>query len=194
MVSNRMQFERVCCLVSQQYNGRAMGPSSDLMQNQPHSLELDMSIYPRKLEDDHINNNNCPPEMIPLPFMPENSHFPGNTLILEEEKSLAVELAMSSMNELLKMWQTGEPLWVRAPDNPNKLVLNLEEYARMFSWNANLKQNPHQLRTEATRDTAVVIMNSITLVDAFLDAVSIYICTLVQFLIFFNNNIIINWF
>lgn len=160
-----MQFERVCCLVSQ-YNGRSMqgmGGSSDLMQ--PHSLELDMSIYPRKLDHDQEHINSCPPDMIPLPFMPEASHFPGNALILEEEKSLAMDLAMSCMNELLKMCHTGEPLWVRH-------ALNLEEYARMFSWSVNLKQNPHQFRTEATRDTAVVIINSITLVDAFLDAVS----------------------
>ncbi|KAG6399190.1 hypothetical protein SASPL_140666 [Salvia splendens] len=165
------EFERVCCMVSQ-YNGRpmqAIGPSSGLMQQQPHSLELDMGVgvYPRKLDEEHMSN--CPSDMIPLPFMPENSHFPGNTLILEEEKSLAMELAMSSMNELLKMWQTGEPLWVREADT-GKHVLNLEEYERMFSWSASLKQYPHQLRTEATRDTAVVIMNSITLVDAFLDA------------------------
>ena len=168
-----MQFERVCCMVSQ-YNGRtmqAMGPNSDLMQQQPHSLELDMGVgvYPRKLDEQHMSN--CPSDMMPLPFMPEASHFAGNTLILEEEKSLAMELAMSSMNELLKMWQTDEPLWVQEADT-GKYVLNLEEYARMFSWSANLKQNSHQLRTEATRDTAVVIMNSITLVDAFLDAVS----------------------
>lgn len=165
------EFERVCCLVSQ-YNGRSsmqgMGGSSDLMQ--PHSLELDMSIYPRKLEhEDQHHINGCPPDMIPLPFMPEASHFPGNALILEEEKSLAMDLAMSSMNELLKMSHTGEPLWVRAADS-GRHVLNLEEYARMFSWSVNLKQNPHQFRTEATRDTAVVIINSITLVDAFLDA------------------------
>ncbi|KAL1556365.1 homeobox-leucine zipper protein HDG5-like isoform X1 [Salvia divinorum] len=167
------EFERVCCMVSQ-YNGRtmqAMGPNSDLMQQQPHSLELDMGVgvgvYPRKLDEEHMSN--CPSDMIPLPFMPETSHFAGNTLILEEEKSLAMELAMSSMNELLKMWQTDQPLWVQEADT-GKYILNLEEYARMFSWSANLKQNSHQLRTEATRDTAVVIMNSITLVDAFLDA------------------------
>ncbi|KAH6830971.1 homeobox-7 [Perilla frutescens var. hirtella] len=167
------EFERVCCLVSQ-YNGRAMqamGGSSDMMQQQqPHSLELDMSIYPRKLDQDHMSNDHN--HMIPLPFMPEASHFPGNnTLILDDqEKSLAMDLAMSSMNELLKMSHTGEPLWVRADDHSGKHVLNLEEYSRMFSWSLKLKQDPNQFRTEATRDTAVVIMNSITLVDAFLDA------------------------
>ncbi|KAL0446463.1 UNVERIFIED_CONTAM: Homeobox-leucine zipper protein ROC3 [Sesamum latifolium] len=160
------ELERMCCLVSQ-YTGRpmpGMGPPPLL----PTSLDLDVSSYPRKFEQDHMTN--CPPDhMIPLPFMPENSQFPGNALILEEEKPLALDLAVSSMDELVKMCHTAEPLWVPAADT-GKQVLNLEEYARMFSWSANLKQHSPQFRTEATRHTAVVIMNSITLVDAFLDA------------------------
>ncbi|KAF2308742.1 hypothetical protein GH714_015155 [Hevea brasiliensis] len=40
----------------------------------------------------------------------------------------------------------------------------------MFPWPLNLKQHSNESRNEATRDSAVVIMNSITLVDAFLDA------------------------
>ncbi|KAI3453370.1 hypothetical protein Pfo_010033 [Paulownia fortunei] len=159
------EFERMCCLVSQ-YSGRPMqemGPTPLL----PHSLDLDMSLYPRKFEQEHMSN--CPPDMISVPFMPENSHFPGNALILEEEKALALDLAVSSMDELVKMCHTAEPLWVRATDM-GKQVLNLEEYTRMFSWSVTFKQQPPEFRTEATRDTAVVIMNSITLVDAFLNA------------------------
>ncbi|KAK6146467.1 hypothetical protein DH2020_020336 [Rehmannia glutinosa] len=168
------EFDRMCCLVSQ-YTGRPMhpmGPPSDPLL--PHSsLDLDIGSYPRKFDhQDHMIMNNCPPDhMISLPFMPENSPFPGNSLILEEEKSLALELAVSSMDEVLKMCHMGEPLWVRAKETAGKMVLNVEEYERMFSWSVNVKQHPpHEYRTEATRDTAVVIMNSITLVDAFLDA------------------------
>lgn len=136
------------------------------------SLDLDIGSYPRKFDHDHLSN--CPTDMIPLPFMPENSHFPAQTLmILDEEKSLALDLAASSMDELVKLCHTGEPLWIRAADT-GKEVLNLEEYARMFSWSVNsLKQNSAECNIEATRDAAVVIMNSINLVDAFMDAVSI---------------------
>ncbi|EPS65132.1 hypothetical protein M569_09641, partial [Genlisea aurea] len=160
------QYDRVCCMVSQ-YTGRplpALGPTPLLTP----SLELDMTPFSRKFEQEDVGN--CPTDhMVPLPFMPENSHFPANPLILEEEKSVALQLAVSSMDELVKMAHTGEPLWVRSTDTA-KLFLNLEEYNRMFSWSGNLKQNAAEFRIEATKDTAVVIMNSITLVDAFLDA------------------------
>ncbi|THG07754.1 hypothetical protein TEA_021666 [Camellia sinensis var. sinensis] len=156
------EFERVCCLASR-YSDRpiqSMGPVPLL----PPSLDLDMSIYPRNFQEPMS-------EMIPVPLMPENSHFPGGGLIMEEDKSLALELAMSSMDVLVKMCQAGEPLWIRNNDSGRE-VLNFEEHTRMFQWPMNLKQNGSEFRMEATRDTAVVIMNSITLVDAFLDAVS----------------------
>lgn len=170
------QFERVCCLASR-YSGRpiqAMGEAPPPLL--PPSLDLDMSIYPRHFDDDSMPSCN---ELIPLPFMPENSHFPSSgDLIMEEEKPLAMDLAMSSMDELVKLCQTDEPLWTQSNGN-GKQVLNFEEHARIFQWSMNVKPNTaSEFRLEASRDAAVVIMNSITLVDAFLDAVSPH---------FFNN-------
>lgn len=111
-------------------------------------------------------------DMVPVPMLPpEPAHYPQSGLLLEEEKPLAVELAMSSIDELVKMCQASEPLWIRNNEN-GRQVLNHEEHARMFAWPLNLKQHSSEFRTEATRHSAVVIMNSITLVDAFLDAVS----------------------
>ncbi|KAL6348608.1 hypothetical protein AAG906_016128 [Vitis piasezkii] len=158
------ELDRVCCLASR-YGGRAIqaiGPPPPLL---APSLDLDMSIYARNFPEPMAN---CT-DMIPVPLMPESSHFPEGGLVLEEEKSLALELAISSVDELVKMCQLGEPLWIRSNEN-GKEVINVEEYGRMFPWPMNLKQHPGEFRTEATRDSAVVIMNSINLVDAFLDA------------------------
>ncbi|PHT93058.1 Homeobox-leucine zipper protein ROC3 [Capsicum annuum] len=166
------EFERVCCLVSQ-YNGRGpmqgLGSPPPLL---PPSLELDMSItnFPRKFEDQPTMPN-CA-DMVPVSLlMPDqnNSQFSGGPMIMEEEKSLAMELALSSMNELVKMCTMGEPLWIWGHNDSGKEVLNVEEYSRMFPWPVGVKQNSNELRIEATRSSAVVIMNSITLVDAFLD-------------------------
>ncbi|XP_057763099.1 homeobox-leucine zipper protein HDG5 isoform X1 [Arachis stenosperma] len=161
----REELERVCCLTSR-YSGRpiqTMAPAPALM---APSLDLDMNIYPRHYVDPTI-----PPctEMIPVPMLPpEASQFPEGGLLMEEEKSLAMDLAASSMAELVKMCHANEPLWIRGCDGDRE-VLNFEEHGRLFPWPLNLKHRT-DLRTEASRDTAVVIMNSVTLVDAFLDA------------------------
>ncbi|XP_017232690.1 homeobox-leucine zipper protein HDG5 isoform X1 [Daucus carota subsp. sativus] len=162
------EFEKVCSLLAR-YNGRAMqavGPAAPPLSP---SLELDMSFYPRPFDQDSLGN--CT-SMFPVPLMPENSsQFPGagGLLIMDQEKALALELALSSVDEIVKMCHTAEPLWIQMSDG--KEVLNVEEYNKMFPWPMRLGQLPsEQLRTEASRDTAVVIINSITLVDAFLDA------------------------
>lgn len=169
-----LQLERVCCITSR-YTGRTIQTMAAPPTLMPPSLDLDMNIYPR-----HFGDQIAPcTEMIPVPMLPcEPSPFPegsGGLLLMEDEKSLAMELAASSMVELVKMCHTNEPLWIRNNENERE-VLNFEEHARMFSWPLNLKHGS-ELRTEATRDTSVVIMNSVTLVDAFLDAVSVLVDT-----------------
>lgn len=180
---NILQLERVCCITSR-YTGRqlqTMAPPSSLM---PPSLDLDMNIYPRHFDP-------MPPctEMIPVPMLPpEPSHFQeGGLLLMEDEKSLAMELAASSMAELVKMCQMNEPLWIRSGENDRE-VLNFDEHARVFQWPLNLKQR-NELRNEATRDSAVVIMNSVTLVDAFLDAVSFVVWFFLAFFSSFSINL-----
>jgi len=136
----------------------------------PPSLDLDMNMYSRPFPEYLGTCTDMMP--VPVPVLEEPSSFPeAGVVLMEEGKGLAMELALSSMDELVKMCHANEPLWIRNIEN-GKEVLNLEEHGRMFPWPSNLKQNSSETRTEATRDCAVVIMNSITLVDAFLDAVS----------------------
>ncbi|XP_022717453.1 homeobox-leucine zipper protein HDG5-like isoform X2 [Durio zibethinus] len=162
----REEVERVCAIASR-YIGRPiqiMGAAPAMM---PPSLDLDMNIYPRHFTEPMAS---CA-EMMPVPMLPETATYPenNNLVLMDEEKTVAMELAMSSMDELVKMCQANEPLWVRNNEN-GKELLNLEEHARMFHWPLSLKQRSSEFRTEASRDSAVVIMNSVTLVDAFLDA------------------------
>ncbi|CAO2838043.1 unnamed protein product [Amaranthus hypochondriacus] len=170
------ELDRVCAVASR-YTGRSLqtlGPPATLLQAPP-SLDLDMGIYSRHFQD------SIPPctQLLAMPLLP--SDYPnggGNTgrgLIMDEERPLAMELAMSSMDELLKLCHTNEPLWI--PNCSNTMdVLNIEEYSRMFTnWPPHhngdpLKPHYSALRTEATRDKALVIMNSINLVDSLLDA------------------------
>jgi len=95
-----LQLERVCCLASQ-YAGRpieALPPAPSLM---PLSLDLDMNMYSRHFADPMAS---CT-DMIPVPMlMPsETSHFSEvSSLLSDEEKSMAMELAVSSVDELVK--------------------------------------------------------------------------------------------
>ncbi|XP_044501955.1 homeobox-leucine zipper protein HDG5-like isoform X2 [Mangifera indica] len=161
----REELDRVCCLVSR-YSGRPMQTMASAPSLITPSLDLDMNIYTSHFPEPM---STCT-DMMPMQMLPETSNFPEvGLLLMEEEKSLAMELCISSMDELVKMCRLNDPLWFRNNEN-GKEILNVEEHGRMFPWPLNLKQHSTELRTEATRDNAVVIMNSITLVDAFLDA------------------------
>ncbi|XVF13671.1 hypothetical protein REPUB_Repub08aG0228100 [Reevesia pubescens] len=163
----REELERVCAFASR-FVGRpsqTIGAAPAMM---PPSLDLDMNIYPRHFTEPM---SSCS-DMMPAPMLPETASFPennNNLVLMDEEKTVAMELAMSSMDELVKMCRLNEPLWIRNNEN-GKEILNLEEHATIFHWPLNLKQRSSEFRTEASRDSAVVIMNSVTLVDAFLDA------------------------
>ncbi|KAH8513848.1 hypothetical protein H0E87_006922 [Populus deltoides] len=163
----RDELERVCCITSR-YGGRQIHSMVPVPSFVPPSLDLDMNMYSRPFPEYLGTCTDMMP--MPVPVLEEPSSFPeAGVVLMEEGKGLAMELALSSMDELVKMCHANEPLWIRNIEN-GKEVLNLEEHGRMFPWPSNLKQNSSETRTEATRDCAVVIMNSITLVDAFLDA------------------------
>lgn len=109
---------------------------------------------------------------LPVRHLPECGS--GSVVLVEEEKyPLALDLALSSVDELIKMCQLTEPLWVRSNDKDGspKEVLDDEEHKRLFPCHYSKLCSKESFVEEATRDSAVIIMNSITLVDAFLDAV-----------------------
>ncbi|CAO2210210.1 unnamed protein product [Urochloa humidicola] len=84
------------------------------------------------------------------------------------EKPLVIELAVAAMEELVRMAQLGEPLWVPAVvDGDATETLNEEEYARGFPRGIGPKSP--ELRSEASRETVVVIMNHVNLVEMLMD-------------------------
>ncbi|KAG2667111.1 hypothetical protein I3843_15G093700 [Carya illinoinensis] len=86
------------------------------------------------------------------------------------DRSLMTDIAARTMEELLRLVQTNEPLWMKWTTS-GRDVLNLKSYKGIFPRaNAN-SRNPHS-RIEATRDSGVVIMNGLALVDMFMDLVS----------------------
>ncbi|KAJ7962320.1 Homeobox-leucine zipper protein like [Quillaja saponaria] len=83
------------------------------------------------------------------------------------ERSMFLELALAAMDELVKMAQTDEPLWVRSLEGGRE-ILNHEEYMRTFTPCIGLK--PNGFATEASRETGMVIINSLALVETLMDS------------------------
>ncbi|KAF8413120.1 hypothetical protein HHK36_001096 [Tetracentron sinense] len=82
------------------------------------------------------------------------------------ERSMFLELALAAMDELVKIAQTDD-LWLPSLEK-GKETLNHEEYTRLFSHSIGMK--PSGFVTEATRETGMVIINSLALVETLMDA------------------------
>jgi homeobox-leucine zipper protein len=90
------------------------------------------------------------------------------------ERSVLLELALAAMDELVKMAQMEEPLWVPCAHGAGpKETLNYEEYLRTFNRCIGVK--PVGFMSEATRETGVVIINSMALVETLMDSVRFFL-------------------
>ncbi|XP_078437977.1 homeobox-7 [Wolffia australiana] len=147
------------------------------------SLDLDMGIYARHFSEQTMMNH-CGDVMTTLSSRPpafscgsltDGGHgvdFPGEIFIMDQDKGVVVDLAMAAAEQIVKLSGKNEPLWARRTGSGAGYdVLDLEEYHRVFQWPPGLKQsrNNGDFCVEATRDSALVIMNGITLVNAFMD-------------------------
>ncbi|KAK9056379.1 hypothetical protein SSX86_027469 [Deinandra increscens subsp. villosa] len=85
----------------------------------------------------------------------------------ETEKPIIIELAVAAMEELIRMAKVGEPLWVPTTDNLSNETLSEDEYMRSFP--RGIGPKPMGLKSEASRESMVVIMNHMTLVEILMD-------------------------
>ncbi|XP_071732658.1 homeobox-leucine zipper protein HDG1-like isoform X2 [Rutidosis leptorrhynchoides] len=83
------------------------------------------------------------------------------------EKNMFLELALNAMDELLKLGQVNSPLWMDNIEGGGE-VLDLVEYGRTFPLCLGMK--PHGYVSDASRASGMVMINSLALVEALLDA------------------------
>ncbi|KAL6524582.1 Homeobox-leucine zipper protein hdg11 [Orobanche hederae] len=154
------ELDRVSSIAAK-YIGR---PISQLPPVQPihiSSLDLSMASFGHGMSGPSLDL-----DLLPMSGMPNLSFLPMS--ISDIDKSVMADIASNAMDELVRLLQSNEPLWVKSAADGREM-LNLESYERMFPRpNSHLK-NPN-LRTEASRDSGVVIMNGSALVDMFMDA------------------------
>ncbi|KAK7405878.1 hypothetical protein VNO78_07490 [Psophocarpus tetragonolobus] len=84
----------------------------------------------------------------------------------DADKPMIVELAVAAMEELTRLAQAGDPLWVT--NNHHSEILNEDEYLRTFP-TRGLGPKPLALKSESSRESVVVIMNHINLIDILMD-------------------------
>ncbi|KAJ1282895.1 hypothetical protein BS78_03G086500 [Paspalum vaginatum] len=85
------------------------------------------------------------------------------------DRSMLLELAIAAMDELVKLAQIDEPLWLPGLNgSPSKEVLNFEEYAHSFLPCVGVK--PMGYVSEASRESGLVIIDdSLALVETLMD-------------------------
>lgn len=85
------------------------------------------------------------------------------------DKSSAKELAVASMNQLIRIARMQQPFWIKSPHDGIKETLNHDEYFRQFSRVVGQKQMGYA--TEGSRDAGTVLMNSMDLVEILMNSV-----------------------
>ncbi|KAK9051429.1 hypothetical protein SSX86_028056 [Deinandra increscens subsp. villosa] len=83
------------------------------------------------------------------------------------ERSMYLELALAAMDELVKLAQTDEPLWIRSLE-VGREILNQSEYSRVIT--PCIGHKPNEYVSEASRESGMVIINSLALVETLMDS------------------------
>ncbi|GAB4826381.1 hypothetical protein Ancab_009246 [Ancistrocladus abbreviatus] len=96
-------------------------------------------------------------------LIPNGIHPPP--LTSDYEKSIYLQVAMTAMEELVTLAQSDVPLWYKTTDG-GKEALNYDEYLKKFEPYVGMK--PAGFITNATRETASIMISGLELVDSFM--------------------------
>jgi homeobox-leucine zipper protein len=161
------ELDRVSALDAK-YLGRSIPDPYVPMSTAPLApLSLPSSSLDPQVAGSRFGSHPTPGDMdiVHNPSVVDVATRPGE--LSETEKPLVVDLAVMAMEELMRVAQVGQRLWMPA-DSGNKEQLNYEEYTLQFPRNIGLR--PHGLKTEATRDTGLVMSDAVSLVEALMDS------------------------
>jgi homeobox-leucine zipper protein len=153
-----VQLERVSALATK-YMGRPLAPMAPLpLPNSSLDLQVGGSFG---------LHQGAGSDLVRGLSVAEVATRPGG--LSEAEKPMVYDLAAAAMDELVRLAQEGEPLWMNGPDD--KETLNYDEYVRSFP--RGIGPKPFGLKTEATRASGLIMMNSASLVETLMDHVRI---------------------
>lgn len=162
------ELDRVCALAGK-FLGRPIPPSmAPPMPNSSLELGVGNNGFGSLNSAPTLGHSDYDSSPLPL-ISPTKSTMNSTPIERSLERSMYLELALAAMDELVKIAQTNEPLWVRSLEGGRE-VLNREEYSKSFTPCIGMK--PNGFVAEASRETGMVIINSLALVETLMDSVS----------------------
>ncbi|KAL2521930.1 Homeobox-leucine zipper protein HDG11 [Forsythia ovata] len=87
--------------------------------------------------------------------------------IQEMEKSIIIETAAAAMDELMKLLQVKEPVWIKSPTD-GRYLLHRDSYDKLFPKANHFKAS--SARIESSKDSGVVAMATTNLIEMLLDS------------------------
>ena len=157
------QLEKVSSIAAQ-FMGRPLSHLPPLL-NPMHVSPLELFHSGPSLDFDLLTGSSSSSMTVTtLPSQP-------NLVLSDMDKSLMTNISVTAMEELLRLTQTNEALWIKTSGCRD--VLNLQRYENMFPRSSGRGGKNHNVRKEATRSSGVVFTNAITLVNMLMDSVSL---------------------
>ncbi|PPE01453.1 hypothetical protein GOBAR_DD01510 [Gossypium barbadense] len=159
------ELTRICALTNK-FLGRPLSSSGSPIP--PHGLNSNLELAVGRNGFGGLNNAGT---SLPMGFeFGDGSMMPIVKPMVNEmqyDRSAFVDVALSAMDELIKMAQMDNPLWIKGLGGGME-SLNVEEYKRNFSSCIGMK--PSSYATEATKATGLVYLRGLALVEALMDA------------------------
>lgn len=155
-----LQHDKVATLLSK-YIGKPLSQIDSLMYAAGSSLDLSPGILMNQaMRSPNLTN----------PAIGNNAALAYQVYTIPEmEKKLMAETAASAMEEFIRILQINEPMWIQC-HNDGRYVLNHDNYDKLFQRANHFKTST--ARVESSKDSGIVTISALHLVDMFLDAVS----------------------
>ena len=94
--------------------------------------------------------------------------------VTEMERPMMVDMATRAMDELIRLAQAGDQIWVKGMPGDAREVLNVATYDSLFAKPGGAFRPP-DMNVEGSRDSCLVFMSAVALVDVFMDTVHLRI-------------------
>lgn len=159
-----LQHEKVSNLLAK-YIGKPISQLESLLPVLGSSLDLS----PRSSLNQRVGSPAV--DLIPDPVILNGTATPYQSRGINDlENALMLETATTALEELIRLLRIDEPLWTKTP-NDGRYILHRDSYDKIFPRPNHFKAT--SARTESSKNSGVVTMSAMQLVDSFLDAVSI---------------------